>query len=176
VHYPVLNKHGDVQASSLTNLDVHDMARVSRTYGLGGFYVTTPLEDQRVLARELLEHWVSGRGKEANPYRSQALEHVRVLEDVQSALADIALHAGRPAKVLLTSARGPESVSPVEVRQWLGQGPVALVLGTASGLAPQLKELAHGVVRPLRYLSEYNHLSVRSAASILVDRLLGDWE
>ena len=53
VHYPVLNKKGQVTAVSLTNLDVHDIARVSRTYGLGGYHIATPLEDQRKLLETL---------------------------------------------------------------------------------------------------------------------------
>lgn len=176
VHHPVLNKQGRVQASSLTNLDTHDISRVSRSYGLGGFYATTPLEDQRLLAEELLAHWVGGQGGATNPDRAQALGMMRVLATLDEALADIEERAGMAPKVLLTSARGPESVAPSEVREWLLAGPVALVLGTASGLAPELTAKADGVYRPLRPLGGYNHLSVRAAAAIVVDRLLGDWD
>ena len=49
-HYPVVNKRGEIIASALTNLDLHDIARVARTYGVKGYYVITPLEDQRELA------------------------------------------------------------------------------------------------------------------------------
>lgn len=38
LHHPVLLKHKISGTSSLTNLDVHDIARISRTYGLGGFF------------------------------------------------------------------------------------------------------------------------------------------
>lgn len=49
-----------------------------------------------------------------------------------------------------------------------------LCLGTARGLAPEALAQCDGVLRPLRYLG-YNHLSVRSAAAILTDRILGDY-
>ena len=54
VHYPVTNKNGEVIASAVTNLDLHDMARSARTYGVKGFYVVTPLEDQKALAAQLM--------------------------------------------------------------------------------------------------------------------------
>ena len=34
VHYPVLDRRGDVVTSAVTNLDVHDLARLSTTYVL----------------------------------------------------------------------------------------------------------------------------------------------
>jgi tRNA (guanine37-N1)-methyltransferase len=41
-------------------------------------------------------------------------------------------------------------------------------------LAEEVVDMADGVLRPIRYLDEYNHLSVRSAVTITVDRLLAD--
>ena len=60
------------------------------------------------------------------------------------------------------------------VRDWLAEGPVLLLLGTGHGLAPEVLEKADGVLPPIRFLDGYNHLSVRSAAAILADRLLSD--
>jgi len=39
----------------------------------------------------------------------------------------------------------------------------------------EVMKKAHATLRPIAYLSDYNHLSVRSAASIYVDRILGDY-
>ena len=50
---------------------------------------------------------------------------------------------------------------------------VLLLLGTAWGLAPEVLAMADGVLPPIRGVSGFNHLSVRSAAAILFDRLLG---
>ncbi|MDO5484488.1 MAG: RNA methyltransferase, partial [Desulfovibrionaceae bacterium] len=69
-------------------------------------------------------------------------------------------------------ARAP--LTPAVIRDWCHDGPVLLCLGTAQGLAPEAIERCHGQLRPLRFLG-YNHLSVRSAAAILADRILGDF-
>ena len=176
-HAPVLNKFGEVGTVSLTNLDIHDMSRVSRSYGLGGFFVITPLEDQRELARDLTRHWVEGAGGRSNPDRGEALKMVRVAETLDEAVRHTESLAGQPPLLAVTSARTDdrrETGTPREIRDTLRQRPVLLVFGTASGLAPEVLEGADVVLRPLRYMDRYNHLPVRSAVSITVDRILGD--
>lgn len=34
VHYPVLGKKGEIIGSAITNLDLHDIARTAKTYGM----------------------------------------------------------------------------------------------------------------------------------------------
>ena len=174
LHAPVLNKFGQTVAVSLTNLDVHDIARVSRTCGLGGYYIATPLVDQRALLDSLLGHWLEGPGREANADRAEALSLVRAAADLDEVLADVARRCGQAPRVVATSARGAGSATPGRVRRWLGEGPVVLVLGTGHGLAPEILERADGVLRPLHALGGYNHLPVRAAAAMIVDRVLGD--
>ena len=60
-HYPVVNKHGNVIASALTNLDLHDISRAAKTYGVKKFFVVTPLEDQKELAKRIIAHWTAPR-------------------------------------------------------------------------------------------------------------------
>ncbi|WP_022662291.1 tRNA (guanosine(37)-N1)-methyltransferase TrmD [Paucidesulfovibrio longus] len=177
VHYPVLNKFGDTVAVSLTNLDIHDMSRVSRTYALGGLTLVTPIEDQRELAATLLDHWVSGAGGKANPDRAEALRQARVATDIAEAVRMVEERTGQRPRIVATSARmdpkGGVLRTPEQVRAWLDDEPVLLLFGTGSGLAPQALEGAE-LLRPLRCLDDYNHLSVRSAVAITVDRILGD--
>ncbi len=173
VHYPVVDAHGRTIATSLTNLDLHDIARLSCTYGLGGYWLCTPLEDQQALARSLLAHWREGEGALANPHRRQALEMVEVVASLEDAMAQVTQRVGRLPRLVATSARGGDT--PVhEVRRWLENEPVLLVLGTGHGLAPEVLRRAEACLRPVRFLETYNHLSVRAAAAILVDRLVGD--
>jgi tRNA (guanine37-N1)-methyltransferase len=173
VHYPVLDKKGRTIATSLTNLDLHDIARLSRTYGLGGYWICTPVEDQQALARTLLSHWRDGEGAAANPCRREALSLVDVVASLEEAVAAVRARTGRSPRIVATSAReGTATAS--EVRQWLSSMPVLLVLGTGHGLAPEVLQQAHACLRPVRFLETYNHLSVRSAAAIMVDRLVGD--
>ncbi len=186
VHYPVLDKSGRITAVSLTNLDVHDISRVSRTYGAAGLYLVTPLKDQQELAEAVLGHWVGGPGGRSNPDREEALRLARVRESLEAVMADIEVRAGRRPRLLVTSAalhakgRGrpkPKDVrlaSAGDVRRWLAREPVLLALGTGHGLAGEVLRDADGVLRPIRYLDEYNHLPVRAAAAICLDRLLAD--
>ena len=72
VHFPVYNKSRDVIVSSVTTLDVHDISRACRTYGVGTFYVITPLKTQREMLERLVSHWLTGHGAEYNPTRKEA--------------------------------------------------------------------------------------------------------
>lgn len=173
VHYPVENKSGQTITTSLTNLDLHDIARVSCTYGLGGYYICTPVADQQALAETLIGHWREGPGRDANPDRSEALGRVKVVGEMSDAVVDITARTGVRPKVVCTSAKAGTLTFP-RVAAWLRDEPVLLVLGTGYGLHRDLVAGADGMLRAIRFMDRYNHLSVRSAASIMVDRLLGD--
>jgi hypothetical protein len=45
VHHPIKNKRGDVVTTSVTNLDIHDIARSARTFGFDGYYIITPVQE-----------------------------------------------------------------------------------------------------------------------------------
>ena len=47
VHHPVYDRHRKVVATSITNLDIHDIARSSRTYELAGYFLVHPVTAQR---------------------------------------------------------------------------------------------------------------------------------
>lgn len=179
-HYPVHNKFGEKVAVSVTNLDLHDMARVARSYGLGGFYATTPIQDQKALAEKLLSHWREGAGGKGNPDRAEAFSKVKVFDDIESAVLDIEAQTGQCPRLAATSARldrrreAQPALTFGEVRSWLANTPVLLIFGTGHGLAEEVLSKTDGIVRPLRYLDDYNHLSVRSAVAIIVDRLVAD--
>ncbi len=174
VHYPVVLKEKNSGATSLTNLDIHDIGRSSCTYGLGGFYVTTPLEDQRRILDTLLRHWTLGPGSRSNPDRAEALGRIKGVDDVRAAIEDIARRTGQVPYVVGTSANGAGNATPASVRAMLEERPVLLVFGTGHGLAPEVLEGCDAILRPLRWMDGYNHLSVRAAAAIIMDRLLGD--
>lgn len=174
VHHPVLDKRGRVTTHSLTNLDIHDIARVSCTYGLGGVALVTPLKDQQALALDLLQHWKEGAGRAANPDRSEALSGVYVTDDLDQTVTLVETQCGMRPKVVATSAQGPATMVGQELRRWLKNEPVLLLFGTGSGLAKTVLQHVDGVLKPVRGLGSYNHLSVRSAVAIVVDRLLGE--
>lgn len=175
VHYPVRDKNGATIASAVTNLDVHDIARVCRTYGVDGYYVVTPLADQKILVKRILGHWTDGAGGTYNPDRRRALERVRVCSDIATMVGEIAARHGRRPLTVATSARRQAGcVSHRRLRGMLADtGPLILVFGTAWGLADECLETADLILEPLAADRDYNHLSVRSAAAIILDRLLG---
>lgn len=180
LHYPVMLDAKKSGTASLTNLDIHDISRISRSYAMGSFYVATPLEDQRRLLEDILRHWTTGAGSRNKPDRAQALGRVHPVPSLEAAIEHLGRTSGQEVRLVASSATWPEGkqllppAPPATVRQWCREGPVLLCLGTAQGLAPEVLERCHARIRPLRFLG-YNHLSVRSAAAILADRILGDF-
>ena len=176
VHYPVTNKNGEVIASAVTNLDLHDIARAARTYGVKSFYVVTPLEDQITLVGQLISHWISGAGAAYNPKRRQALELIRVKKNLAEVIADIGCRpdsAGEPRTVVTSAGIKRPAVTFSGLRRMLQDGlPYLLLFGTAWGLAESLIASADYALEPIRGKKRYNHLSVRSAATVILDRLL----
>ena len=175
VHHPVKNKTGQECTTSLTNLDIHDIGRVCATYGLGQYFLCTPLEDQRALADRLISHWIKGAGAEANPDRSRALSGIRVCSSLEEVVRNISQETGVHPVVIATRASGTGNILCRDIRSLLAEKPVLMILGTGYGLSAQVIDKADYVLNPVRLLARYNHLSVRSAASILVDRILGDF-
>ncbi len=175
IHHPVLNKKGLVIGSAVTNLDLHDIARAARTYGVDRYYITTPYEDQRQLAGEMVAHWQTGHGAQYNPARKQALAIVRLADSLEAAIGELAHRYGQQPMVVTTSARDEgSSITYDRLRSRIDDGtPVLLLFGTAHGLAPEVLETADGRLPPIAGGSDYNHLSVRSAVAIVLDRLLG---
>ncbi len=176
LHYPVLNRTGDVIASAITNLDLHDLARSCCTYGVPACYIVTPLKDQQVLANRITAHWVYGKGGEILPERRQALKLLRVVESLASAIEDIVQKTGKTPVLWATTAKNETgALSHRDARYLLEREnrPFLLLFGTGWGLAPQIFGVVDAVLEPISGLNGYNHLPVRSAASILMDRLLG---
>ena len=176
VHYPVYNKHHEVVTSALTNLDQHDIARSSKTFGLERFYIVTPSEEQQKLAERISGHWQQGWGANYNPDRRQALDIVRVTPSVAAAVSDFQLGFSKPVKVAVTgAARRPGSTSLFTFRGLLKESdqPYLLLLGTGWGLTDECFAAADLILEPLAGFGTYNHLSVRSAAAIMLDRLRG---
>jgi hypothetical protein len=176
LHHPVYDKHRRVVATAITNLDIHDIARATRTFGLGGFFLATPIAAQRELGRRIVGHWKEGYGAAYNERRKEALETVRIVADLAEALAAITAETGRAPLVCATAARAQGGLTEAQL---LGDvetsgRPLVLVFGTGWGLTEEILGGADRVLRPIRGGGDYNHLSVRAAVAIILDRLFGD--
>ncbi len=175
VHYPVLNKRKETIGSAITNLDIHDIARTARTYGVNRYYISTPYKEQSELVEELLSHWRDGYGATYNPARKEALSIVRLASSVGEIVAELEREYKQRPLIITTSAIAQNTtLSYKELASKLNETPVLLLFGTAHGLAPEVMDMADYSLPPIKGGTDYNHLSVRSAASIAMDRLLGD--
>ena len=173
IHHPVRNRNGETIASAVTNLDLHDIARAAKTFGAAGFFVITPVEDQQALTRRIVRHWVEGPAGVHNPDRREALSLVSVTATLSEALESIrGEHGERPLVVVTDAAPGGETKSVQFVNTSLDSGrAVLLAFGTAWGLGPEVLDEADAVLSPIRGPGAYNHLSVRSAVAIYLDRI-----
>ncbi len=175
IHYPVLDKRGDTVATSLTNLELHDVARSCMTFGVELCYIVTPLRRQTSIAERLIEHWESGYGARYNPDRAQALTKIRLVGDIEEMMKEIRA-AGSPVVIGTSSRQGSEIVKYEELRSWIRKDdrPFLLLFGTGWGLPPIVTEQCDRMLMPIRGRGDYNHLSLRVAIGIILDRILGE--
>lgn len=176
MHYPVYNKNMDVISTSITNLDIHDIARTARTYDVAKYFVIHPLETQRRLIGDILGYWQEGYGAQYNPDRREAFSRVRLLAELSDAVDEIIAETGAKPYVVTTDARVyPNTVSYSEMRDKLSTGhPCLVIFGTGFGIEKETMMATDFILEPIYGPCDYNHLSVRSAAAIILDRLLGE--
>ncbi|HEY2406810.1 MAG TPA: RNA methyltransferase [Polyangiaceae bacterium] len=175
IHHPVLDREQAVVTTAVTNLDLHDLARSARCYGLSDVFIVHPIQAQRTLVERVREHWISGSGARRIPDRTEAIRLLRVVSTLAEAIAAL----GPDCELWVTSARAlPGAMDIAAARDLLrSEGPpLLLAFGTGWGLAESVVVSAKVCLAPLTGSAPdgYNHLSVRAAAAILFDRLLGD--
>ena len=176
LHHPVYDKNHEVVTTAVTNMDVHDIARAARTYGLKGFYVVTPVKALQKLSLKIIAHWETGYGAEYNETRKEALALARVTDTLDDTIIDIERECGEKPRLVVTSARKGDGRSPfTRMRNMLSRetAPFLILLGTGWGLTDEVLARSDYILEPIEGDSDYNHLSVRSAAAIILDRLLG---
>jgi tRNA (guanine37-N1)-methyltransferase len=176
VHYPVYDKARRVVATSVTNLDIHDIARASRTFGLAGYHLVTPIEAQRALCQRIIGHWLEGEGRVMNDKRSDALTVVHTAESIEHVITSIeARHGARPVVIATAARTGHATIGFGEclATRAVDPRPLLLLFGTGWGLEDGVFTKVDATLDPICGPSDYNHLSVRAAAAIVLDRLYG---
>jgi len=181
VHYPVRNRIGETIATAVTNLDVHDGGRIAATFGITRYFLITPVTEQQALVDRIHEHWTTGPGGRKNPKRKIAMGLATPAANLEEACQAIADEAGQRPLLVGTSAQASEhqAISYADLRQQLHQPPddappVLLLFGTGWGLTDDLEPAIDLMLPPILGDTDYNHLSVRAAIAITVDRLLGN--
>lgn len=176
VHAPIRNKRGDVVTTSVTNLDIHDIARSCRTFGIEKYMIVTPLKAQHELVNRILGHWEEDKAAAYNPDRQDALAIAQLVNSVEEGVKKITEIEGIEPVIAVTGANF-ETNNGVEIdlvsKARLDNKPIFLLFGTGWGLHAQVLDQAHFSLEPIFGSSEdgYNHLSVRSAVAIYLDRL-----
>ena len=174
VHFPVLDSKGGLVPTAITNLDIHDLARSARTYGCSDYFIIHPIAAQRELVERICEHWTHGSSSERIPDRKIALALVRTVPTLEETYERM---GGRSnIEVWTTAARKAGAVLSCEQsRHDLNTDgkPVLLLFGTGWGLAPSVIESADRLIEPIGGGSDFNHLSVRAACAIYLDRFRG---
>lgn len=177
VHYPVYNKNSEVVATSVTNFDIHDISRTSKTYGVEGYYIVTPVDAQKELTGRIIGYWQDGFGGAYNPDREEAFKTTYIVDSIEQAMEDIEKKTGKKAHIITTSAKTyTNSISYGDLSEKIFNDDNAylLLFGTGYGLIEEVMDMSTYILEPIRGTAIYNHLSVRSAVSIILDRLLGE--
>ena len=178
VHHPVVDRTGAVITTALTNFDIHDLARSSLTYGLAGYHIVTPITSQRDKAAHIAKLWIDDAQGE---HRARALRLVRTAASIDEVAVALTVEHGIAPVVVVTSARAGSfpavarrSPSALIAEARANPAPLLILLGTGWGLAEALIPSVSLMLTPIEGASEWNHLSVRSAGAVLLDRLFGN--
>jgi hypothetical protein len=145
-------------------------------YGVERYYIIHPMQEQLMFVSRLLEHWRVGDGAKFNPMRKTALTMVHTASSLDEALRDW----GGDPKLVATHARkveGAREINFKDLRARVNEEQLFLLFGTGFGMTDEVMCQCHYLLEPIRGSSadDYRHLSVRSAVSICLDRLLGAW-
>lgn len=177
VHYPVYNRRGEVVATSVTNFDIHDISRTCRTYDIKKYYIITSVDSQQELTKRIINYWTEGDGIEFNKNRNEAFANTELSNSVEELIKEIEKVEGKKPRIITTSAKIFNNSVDYET---LGKeivdekSPYLLLFGTGWGLTNEIMDMSYKILEPIRANAKYNHLSVRSAVSIILDRLLGE--
>jgi len=174
LHYPVFNKRKEIVSTCITGFDLHDIARTAATYGIKKYFVVNPMPTQREFARRIFEFWMDEESLEFNWTRAEAFKLISIKAELDEVIEEITKAEGQRPKVVGTSAKPRGTIDSrklkIEIRN--SKTPYLILFGTGWGMAEEVFEKVDAVLEPIVGNSEYNHLSVRCATAIILDRLL----
>ena len=177
MHSDVILRDGIPGTTSVTSLDLHDIARSACTYAIEHYFIVTPLVDQQKIVQKMLDFWMSDWAISYNPHRHEAVSKIMVIDTLDAMINQIEQWHGKKPVLIATSAHDTELSQKITYNDqglvWKLGHPVLFLLGTGGGLSIDLLHRCDFVLTPIEGFSDFNHLSVRSAAAIILDRWLG---
>ncbi|MDN5359321.1 MAG: hypothetical protein PWQ84_384 [Thermotogaceae bacterium] len=177
IHYPCLGKNNQIISTAVTNIDIHDIARTCRTYNIKKYFMVTNLPAQQEIIRRVLKFWIDGSGRRFNENRTEALYEVDLKAYYEDVIEAITQKEGEKPLTVFTSAKTrPNTITFDEMRQEIlsQKKPILLIFGTGHGLPNEILSTCDYSLEPVRASGDFNHLSVRSAIAIILDRLIGE--
>ncbi len=170
IHHPVYNKKKDIVSTCITGVDLHDIARSALTFGVRKYFVVNPMPAQLKFADRIISCWKKEESFTHNWTRAEAFRLVELAENLDEVLGKL-----KNPIVVATSAQPRGRVKFKKVRALIKKSrrPVLILFGTGWGMADKLFLKVDYTLEPVNGISTYNHLSVRSAVAIILDRLLG---
>ena len=177
VHYPVYNKSGETITSGITNLDIHDISRSAMTYDIKSFFLIHPNERQKEIYEKILSFWKTEIAQFYNQHRVDALQIINFAKSINDTVNMIKKQENSYPIIITTTAKTRDNqISFIDVKKLIysANRPVLLLFGTGNGLHEETHAIADFVLTPINGKAKYNHLSVRSAVAIVLDRLLSD--
>jgi len=177
IHYPILKKDGSIVSTAVTNFDVHDISRTCKTYNVKNYFLVTNLPAQRKIVEKVLDYWLNGYGGEFNPNRKEALEIFKIKNYLEDVIEEIEKMEGERPKIVFTSAKARNNVVSFEdLKDKIKNSdhPFLILFGTGWGMPEEIREISDYNLEPIRANGEFNHLSVRAAVAITLDRLIGE--
>jgi len=162
-------------ATSINNLELHDIARSCMTFGIKICYIVTPLSKQRMIMERLIEHWRYGYGADYNPLRSSALSKIVMKESLEGLIKEIkkdknTMLIGTSSRVKPNKTLGYDELRSIIYNDDIN---TLLLFGTGWGLTDETIEICDKMLEPIKGISDYNHLSLRVAIGIILDRIFG---
>lgn len=178
LHYPIKDRSKKIVATNITNFDIHDIARACTVYGVERYYLIHPMQEQLMFVDRVLDHWRLGEGAKFNPSRKRALTNVHTATSFEAAVKDW----GVDCMTVGTHAQPVEgtihyTIPALRDEMRVAKKPIFLLFGTGSGMTDEYMQGLDAVVESIRGAppQDFRHLSVRSAVSIYLDRLMGPW-
>ncbi|RLJ71369.1 hypothetical protein BCF55_1671 [Hydrogenivirga caldilitoris] len=174
VHYPAMDKEGKLIVTSFTTMDLHDIARPARAYEVRSFYIVQPIDAQRLVIKRQIDYWLSEEGRAANPTRYEIVQLVRLKYTLEEVVEDIERERGKKPILVGTDARKyHKTIGYAELKREIEdrEREFLIVFGTGYGLPPDLMRTFEYILEPVYGAGDWNHLSVRNAVAIILDRL-----
>lgn len=168
LHYPCIDRLNKEVATAIYPLDIQDIARSSATFGVETFFVVHPEKKQREFAERITSFWSKEGARQWNKHRTRALKRVHIL----SSLDDIIALFKNPILIATSAKIQTDKIIPYKKALELSKSyDVIVILGTGHGLHKKVFNKIDYQLPPIKGPTDYNHLSVRAAAGIILHNI-----